>query len=117
METIGHLSFWRFKLLAILAFDRNRSAAAQVLFCFMHHVCRKLLLCSKETPQPDVFESADRDLTVDNALTATHMLRLNKFNVVPYHSLTITRQFEPQQAPLTLADWKATFSVMQVGFI
>ena len=80
-----------------------------------NHVCISFLLCSKETP-PDVFESVDQDLTVVNAFTATHMLRLNKFNVVPYHALTITRQFESQQAPLTLADWEATFKVMQVCF-
>lgn len=71
------------------------------------------MLCSGDTT-PDVFESEDQDLTVDNAFTTTHMLRLNKFNVVPYHSLVITRRFESQHAPLTLADWEATFKVMQV---
>lgn len=42
------------------------------------------------------------------------MLRLNKFNVIPFHSLTITRHFESQQAPLSFEDWEATHRAMKV---
>ena len=47
-------------------------------------------------------------------LSATHMLRLNKFNVVPYHSLVITRHFEAQTDPLNEADWSAAWQTVQV---
>ena len=47
-------------------------------------------------------------------LSATHMLRLNKFNVVPYHSLVITRQFEAQTDALNEADWSAAWQTVQV---
>lgn len=61
----------------------------------------------------DAFESLDDDLTVDYEFSATHMLRLNKFNVVPYHSLVITRAPESQQSGLTLEDWESTLATMQ----
>ena len=69
--------------------------------------------CSSEQPA-DVFEREDKDLTINNELSDTHMLRLNKFNVVPYHSLVITRDFEPQANSLTEADWSATCSIASV---
>ena len=47
-------------------------------------------------------------------LSATHMLRLNKFNVVPYHSLVITCRFEAQTDPLNEADWSAAWQTAQV---
>jgi sulfate adenylyltransferase (ADP) / ATP adenylyltransferase len=37
----------------------------------------------------------------------THICLLNKFNVVDHHLLIVTRQFEPQERPLDLADFSA----------
>ena len=37
----------------------------------------------------------------------THVCILNKYNVIDYHVLIITRAFEPQERPLTLADFEA----------
>lgn len=71
-------------------------------------------ICSSDRPA-DAFQTEDKNLTVSNELSDTHMLRLNKFNVVPYHSLVITRDFEPQANDLNEADWSPTLSVMAVG--
>jgi ATP adenylyltransferase len=38
---------------------------------------------------------------------ASHVCLLNKFNVVEHHLLIVTRQFEPQERPLQLADFTA----------
>lgn len=62
----------------------------------------------------DAFETPDHDLTVLESLTPTHMLRLNKFNVVPYHTLVITRHFEEQTELLTVPDWEATLRTLEV---
>jgi ATP adenylyltransferase len=40
---------------------------------------------------------------------ATHVCLLNKFPVFPGHLLLITREFEPQEADLTLADLEALY--------
>ena len=46
-------------------------------------------------------------------LSDTHSLVLNKFNVMPYHLLIITRQFESQLDPLNARDLAATLAAMQ----
>ncbi|MCF3570948.1 DUF4922 domain-containing protein [Planktothrix agardhii 1806] len=48
----------------------------------------------------------EQDLFVGN-LSETHLCLLNKFNVVDYHLLIITRQFEEQETWLTQADFEA----------
>lgn len=58
------------------------------------------------------FLPPDPDLFVCH-LSPTHSLVLNKFNIVPHHALVITREFIPQEDPLTAADFEATWQVMQ----
>lgn len=48
----------------------------------------------------------EQDLYVTD-ISQTHLCLLNKFNVVNYHFLIITRQFEPQENWLTLSDFEA----------
>lgn len=45
-------------------------------------------------------------------LSSTHSLVLNKYNIVPHHSLIITRAFEPQESSLTAADFESTMKVV-----
>jgi len=49
------------------------------------------------------------------ALSPTHYLLLNKFNVLPYHVLIVTRRFEPQEALLALPDFEA-LALCTAGF-
>lgn len=58
------------------------------------------------------FLPPDPDLFICH-VSPTHSLVLNKFNIVPYHTLVITREFEPQEYPLTPADFDATWAVLQ----
>lgn len=48
----------------------------------------------------------EQDLWVAD-VSATHACILNKFNVVDYHLLIVTREFEEQESLLTLADFTA----------
>jgi sulfate adenylyltransferase (ADP) / ATP adenylyltransferase len=48
----------------------------------------------------------EKDLFVGN-LSETHLCLLNKFNVVDYHLLIVTRKFEEQENWLTLKDFEA----------
>ena len=48
-------------------------------------------------------------------LSETHTLLLNKFNVVPYHSLVVTRDFQHQTDPLNAADLGAAWQVLQAS--
>jgi len=57
------------------------------------------------------FLPPDKDLVVCH-LSSTHSLVLNKYNIVPHHALIITREFVPQEEPLTAADFSATWQVM-----
>ena len=49
-------------------------------------------------------------------LSPTHTLLLNKFNVVAYHVLVVTKQFEHQTDPLNLQDLEATWQTVQVTY-
>lgn len=62
-------------------------------------------------PANNPFLPYDERLFVAN-LSPTHVLLLNKFDVVPYHSLVVTRAFEPQTDPLRAADLRATWAAM-----
>jgi ATP adenylyltransferase len=53
----------------------------------------------------------DPDLFVAD-LSDTHLVLLNKFNVIDHHVLIVTRRFELQQALLNLADFCALFTCM-----
>jgi sulfate adenylyltransferase (ADP) / ATP adenylyltransferase len=48
----------------------------------------------------------EQDLFVAN-LSPTHLVLLNKFNVMDYHILIVTREFESQEDLLTAADFQA----------
>jgi sulfate adenylyltransferase (ADP) / ATP adenylyltransferase len=48
----------------------------------------------------------EKDLFVAN-LSPTHLVLLNKFNVMNYHILMVTRKFESQEDLLTAADFQA----------
>ncbi len=54
----------------------------------------------------------ERDLVV-GALGAAHVCLLNKFPVVGHHGLVVTTAFEPQDAPLTPADFGAVVRVLR----
>lgn len=70
--------------------------------------------CSKEKQDwTDPFDPYDEALWVDH-LSPSHTLLLNKFNVVEYHVLVVTRKFEQQTNPLNLQDLEATWHVVQV---
>jgi ATP adenylyltransferase len=45
-------------------------------------------------------------------ISPTHVCILNKFNVVDYHFLIITRAFEPQESLLTLEDFMAMWACL-----
>lgn len=49
-------------------------------------------------------------------MSPTHTLLLNKFNVVAYHVLVVTKQFEHQTDPLNLQDLEATWQTVQVTY-
>ncbi|WP_027798167.1 ATP adenylyltransferase family protein [Paraburkholderia dilworthii] len=53
----------------------------------------------------------DPDLFVAD-VSDTHLVLLNKFNVIDHHILIVTRRFERQEALLNLADFSALFSCM-----
>lgn len=46
-------------------------------------------------------------------LSPTHSLVLNKFNIVAHHSIVITREFVPQEEPMSDEDMNATWSVLR----
>jgi ATP adenylyltransferase len=54
------------------------------------------------------------DLFVAN-VTPGHYVLLNKYNALAHHLLIVTRRFEPQEAPLTAADFEALAECM-AGF-
>ena len=55
-------------------------------------------------PEPDLFVGE---------LSDTHSLVLNKFNIVPYHTIVITKEFEKQESPLNCRDFEACWRVLQ----
>lgn len=57
-------------------------------------------------PAGDPFLPYDPELFVAD-LSDTHVLLLNKFNVLDHHVLAVTRHYEDQEAPLTEADFAA----------
>ncbi|KAL4440048.1 hypothetical protein ABPG75_003049 [Micractinium tetrahymenae] len=46
-------------------------------------------------------------------LGASHVLLLNKFNIVPWHCLVVTADFRSQLDDMDAADWAATWAVLQ----
>ena len=67
----------------------------------------------KQTSQEfDPFLPYEEDLFVAD-ISPTHLCLLNKFNVVDYHLLIVTRDFEDQETWLNLADFRALWACMQ----
>ncbi|MGB3298686.1 MAG: DUF4922 domain-containing protein [Phormidesmis sp.] len=60
----------------------------------------------EKTAATNPFLPYEEDLYVTD-ISKTHLCLLNKFNVVDHHFLIVTRQFEPQENWLTLADFEA----------
>ncbi|MGH2412638.1 MAG: ATP adenylyltransferase family protein [Microcystaceae cyanobacterium] len=60
----------------------------------------------QQTQQFNPFLPYEEDLFVAY-ISDTHLCLLNKFNVVPYHLLIVTRLFEEQESWLTLQDFEA----------
>jgi len=62
---------------------------------------------TKDSSKPvNPFLPGDRNLFVSH-ISPTHRCLLNKYNVVDHHILIVTRNFEPQENWLTLADFQA----------
>ncbi|WP_368621250.1 DUF4922 domain-containing protein [Paraburkholderia sp. BR13444] len=68
-------------------------------------------LQTAKRPQANPFLPPDPDLFVAD-ISDTHLALLNKFNVIDHHLLIVTREFEPQEALLDLADFEALLACM-----
>ncbi len=66
----------------------------------------KALKQQGKTKPSNPFLPYEQDLYVTD-ISQTHLCLLNKFNVVNYHFLIVTHQFEPQESWLTLVDFEA----------
>lgn len=66
---------------------------------------------TQNAPDFNPFLPYDQDLWVAD-ISDTHVCILNKFNVVDYHLLIITRTFEEQESLLTERDFAAMWSCM-----
>lgn len=69
-------------------------------------------LQKKSGKQFNPFLPYEQDLFITN-LGSDHVCILNKFNVIEYHLLIITREFEPQENFISLADFTALWTVFQ----
>ena len=47
-------------------------------------------------------------------LSETHVMLLNKFNLVDRHVLVVTKEYEEQERPLTIGDVEATWRTLKV---
>ncbi|KAK9368685.1 HIT-like domain-containing protein [Lipomyces kononenkoae] len=65
-------------------------------------------------PKFNPFLNPEADLFLCD-LGDRYSLILNKFSIVPYHFLCITKQFEPQRAPLSEDDLSATWECLQAN--
>ncbi|KAK9478751.1 ATP adenylyltransferase-domain-containing protein [Lipomyces japonicus] len=64
------------------------------------------------SPKFDPFENPEPALFLTEIGT-NHSLVLNKFSIVPYHFLAITKKFESQSSPLSEHDLTVTWSLLQ----
>lgn len=69
-------------------------------------------MCRAPEAKRDPFLPYEEALWVAH-LSETHTLLLNKFNLLPHHTLVVTRAFEPQSDFLTERDLEATRAVLQ----
>ncbi|RJR14623.1 MAG: phosphorylase [Nitrospiraceae bacterium] len=61
--------------------------------------------------RPNPFLPYEKDMFVSD-ITPSHLCLLNKFNVIDYHLLIVTREFEDQEMLLTLRDFEAVWMCM-----
>ena len=64
---------------------------------------------NKEKPNP--FLPYEKEMFVTD-ISRTHLCLLNKFNVIQYHLLIVTRDFEDQEKLLNIADFEAICTCM-----
>ncbi|KAK7203678.1 HIT-like domain-containing protein [Myxozyma melibiosi] len=71
-----------------------------------------------KTPKPkfNPFLNPDPDLLLCD-LGPDYRLVLNKFSIVPYHFLCITKDFRPQSSPLSEEDLEATWACLQADSV
>ncbi|MBN3766950.1 DUF4922 domain-containing protein [Burkholderia sp. Ac-20365] len=76
-------------------------------------------LQTQDRPAANPFLPYEPDLFVAD-ISDTHLALLNKFNVIDHHLLIVTRDFQRQEALLTLADFEALMACMRefdgIGF-
>lgn len=76
-------------------------------------------LQTPQRPAANPFLPYEPDLFVAD-ISGTHLALLNKFNVIDHHLLIVTRDFQRQEALLTLADFEALMACMRefdgIGF-
>jgi ATP adenylyltransferase len=68
-------------------------------------------LAKKSGQKFNPFLPYEKDLFVAD-ISDTHLCLLNKFNVVDYHLLVVTREFEEQETLLTLKDFAALWACL-----
>jgi ATP adenylyltransferase len=71
----------------------------------------RVIAAGRRDPDFNPFLPPERDLTV-GTLGPAHLAVLNKYPVIARHLLIVTRTFEDQSAPLTLADFSALACVI-----
>ena len=77
----------------------------------LSNLSRKDTAKQQQKPKTNPFLPYEKDLFVAD-ISPTHVCILNKFNVVDYHLLIITRAFEEQEKLLTLEDFAAMWACL-----
>ncbi|MGH8453733.1 MAG: ATP adenylyltransferase family protein [Nevskiales bacterium] len=77
----------------------------------MENLARKEESGGKPAPDFNPFLPYDKDLFVTD-LSDTHLILLNKFNVIEHHLLIVTRQFEEQESPINARDFAAAWQCL-----
>ncbi len=83
----------------------------QFLVRILSNLTRKDTAKQQQKKTTNPFLPYEKDLFVAD-ISPTHVCILNKFNVVDYHLLIITRAFEEQEELLTLADFAAMWACL-----
>ncbi|MCG9889821.1 MAG: DUF4922 domain-containing protein [Thermosynechococcaceae cyanobacterium MS004] len=88
-------------------YDWIEDGEVQFLVRILANLKRKENAKKKKPPENfNPFLPYEADLFVAN-LSPTHLVLLNKFNVVDHHILIVTRRFEPQESLLGAEDFQA----------
>ena len=73
---------------------------------------RKRRLATRGERPHDPFLPPEPELVV-GAIGESHLCVLNRFPVIEHHALIVTRDFQDQEAPLTRADFEATWTCLR----